>query len=468
MANISNIAVNITARVADLKRGLGRAAGLIGRFGSGVASASRGIGILGGLGVGVGAVGLATLAKSSIDTLDSLSELTAITGLTADQFLAYRHSAELAGVGQEQFDNSLLKFAKTVGEAKIGTGAFVKTVDKIIPGFSGAIAATKTQDQALRLVAQAYAATDDAAIRALIATAAFGRTGARMGEFLAGGAKGLDAATKALKKFGIAISEEDTANASAAADAIDSLAFVLKNKLLVTVGKLTPFIAEATKKLLDLTTSSNLSAPALAGAFRAGVLGAAKLADTFSLLKGLAFGFKGIVEGVAGALINIPNLIQRGAVGVLNLIPGVKIDPEDFALSQQAKAFAEATDKSFSAASEALAAFSRGDAAQATSAFFDQIEAKAKLAAAAATGAAGALGGARDKLQENAAVERATKLQAADVGRALTIDLARTVIGSGMQGPRVQEVRSPQLETIAQLLRKGLPALAGGSVPVAG
>lgn len=467
MANISNIAVNITARVADLKRGLGRAAGLIGRFGSGIASASRGIGILGGLGVGVGAIGLATLGKSSIDTLDSLSELTAITGLTADQFLAYRQSAALAGIGQEQFDSSVLKFAKTVGEAKIGTGAFVKTVDKLIPGFSGAIAATQTQDQALRLVAQAYAATDDAAIRALIATAAFGRTGARMGEFLASGSKGLVAATAALRQFGIGISAQDLASASAAADAIDNLSFVLRSKLLVTVGKLAPFIAELGNRLLDLASSSNLSAPALASAFRVGVLGAAKLADSFSLLKGLALGFQGTIEAGAGVLLGFLAGLERSIVRVLNLLPGFNIEPAGGLVDQLATDFGRAADKSFSAAGEALAAFSRGDAAKSASAFFDQIEAKAKLAAAAAKGTAGAVAGAGNALEANAAAARTTKL-AADVGRALTIDLARTVIGSGTQGPRVQEVRSRQLETIAELLRKGLPALARGSVPVAG
>lgn len=467
MANISNIAVNITARVADLKRGLGRAAGLIGRFGSGIASASRGIGILGGLGVGVGAVGLATLGKSSIDTLDSLSEVAAVTGLTANELLAYRRSAELAGVGQEQLETSLLKFAKTVGEAKLGTGALVTTVDKLIPGFSAAIAATQTQDQALRLVAQAYAATDDAAIRALIATAAFGRTGARMGEFLASGSKGLVAATAALQQFGISISAQDLASASAAADAIDNLSFVLKNKLLVTVGKLAPFIGEMATKLLDLASSSNLSASALASAFRAGVLGAARLADSFSLLKGLALGFTGTVETAAGVLLGFVAGLQRSIVAVINLLPGVKIDPADLLVDRLATDFGRAADKSFSAAGEALAAFSRGDAAKSASTFFDQIEAKAQLAAAAAKGTAGAVAGAGNALRTNAAAARTTKL-AADVGRALTIDLARTVIGSGTQGPRIQEVRSRQLETIAELLRKGLPALARGSVPVAG
>ena len=443
MANISNIAVNITARVADLKRGLGRAAGLIGRFGSGIASASRGIGILGGLGVGVGAVGLATLGKSSIDTLDTLSELTAITGLTADQLLAYRQSAALAGIGQEQFDSSLLKFAKTVGEAKIGTGAFVKTVDKLIPGFGGAIAATQTQDQALRLVAQAYAATDDAAIRALIATAAFGRAGARMGEFLASGSKGLMAATASLKQFGIGISAQDLASASAAADAIDNLSFVLSSKLTVTVAKLAPFIAEVGNRLLDLASSSNLSAPALALAFQAGVLGAARLADSFSLLKGLAMGFKGSIETIAGAILAMVEGLQRSIIAVINLLPGVKIDPAGGFVNQLATDFGKAADNSFSAAGEALAAFSRGDAAKSASAFFDQIEAKAKLAAAAAKGTAGAVAGAGSALQANAAAARTTKL-ATDIGRALTIDLARTVIGSGTQGPRVQEVRSRQ------------------------
>ncbi|MGH2437499.1 MAG: hypothetical protein ACRDFA_10940 [bacterium] len=464
MASAATLAVSIVARIGDLTRGLGRAAGQVRGFGSTIASAARGIGILGGLTGGVGVAGLAALTKSSIDTLDSLSELTAITGLTANQLLAYRHAADLAGVGQEQFDTSLQRFAKVVGEAKTGTGALVTTLDKLIPGFSAAIAATTSQDQALRLVAQAYAATDDAAIRAVIATAAFGKTGVRLGEFLAGGAKGIEAATSALSKFGIGINDQDTANAAAAADAIDNLAFVLRNKLLVTVGKLAPFIAEAGNKLLDLASSSNFSSTALTSAFQTGVLGAARLADSFSLLKGLALGFKGTVEGAAGAILAIVEGLRRSIVSVLNLLPGFDIKPEGGLIDQLATDFGKAADKSFSAAGEALAAFSRGDAASATAKFFDDIQNRAKLAAAAASGTAAALG----TVQDRAAATRAAKLQAADVGRALTIDLARTVIGGGAQGPRIQEVRSRQLETISELLRKGLPALAGSSVPVAG
>lgn len=469
MPTAATLAVSIVARISGLTKGLNRASGEVRRFGRGVSSSSGSFrGLLGGIGLVAGATGLGLFVKRSVDTLDSLSELTTITGLTADQLLAYRHSAELAGVGQEGFDKSLLKFAKTVGEAKLGGGAFVKTLDKLIPGFSGAIAATQTQDQALRLVAQAYAATGDASIRALIATAAFGKGGARMGEFLAGGSKGLVAATAALHEFGIGISAGDLANASAAADAIDNLTFVLQTKLLVIVGKLAPFIAEVANRLLDLASSSNLSAPALASAFKAGVLGAAKLADSFSLLEGLALGFKGTVEAAAGAILATVGGLRRSIVSVLNLLPGFNIDPTGGLIDSLATDFGKAADKSFSAAGEALAAFSRGDAARSASAFFDDIERKAKLAAAAATGTAGALGGLGDTIKNRAAAARTTKLQATDVGRALTIDLARTVIGGGTQGPRVQEVRSAQLETIANLLRKGLPALAGGSVPVAG
>ncbi|MGH6867181.1 MAG: hypothetical protein ACREDO_13700, partial [Methyloceanibacter sp.] len=439
MPTAATLAVSVVARIQGLTKGLNRASGEVRRFGRGVASSGSSFGaLLGGIGLVVaGATGLGALAKSSIDALDSLSELTTITGLTADQLLAYRHAANLAGVGQEQLETGLLKFAKVVGEAKIGTGALVKTVGKLIPGFGEAIAATETQDQALRLVAQAYAATDDAAIRALIATAAFGRTGALLGEFLAGGAKGLDAAVASLRKFGIVISKEDTANASAAADAIDSLAFVLQNKLLVTVGKLTPFIAEATKKLLDFATSSNLTAPALAATFRAGVLGAAKLVDIFSLLKGIAFGFKGIVESIAEVVLRFVKTLRDSIAPVLNLLPGFNFPPTDTLLDQLIGDFAGAADKSFGAAGEALAAFASGDAARSATAFFDDIERKAKLAAVAAKGTAGALGGLGD-IQDRGAATRAAKLQAADVGRALTIDLARTVIGGGAQGPRVQ------------------------------
>jgi hypothetical protein len=169
---------------------------------------------IGGAGV---AATLIAITKSAASAGDEISKTAPMLGFSAEEYQKYRYAAELAGVENESFVQSTQQLLNHVGELKSGnlaTAASFKKVGLSVAGLRG-----MTTADIYRRISMGLERIPDQATRIQVSMDLLGRSGARMGTFLAKGTANLDAMMADVEAFGMFTSE----SAAAANDLNDSL-----------------------------------------------------------------------------------------------------------------------------------------------------------------------------------------------------------------------------------------------------
>lgn len=164
---------------------IGEAFGKVGGALKSVGSEAVGLGLkLVGLATGAG-VAMYTIIHGAIEAGDELGEIAARVGLGVDAFASLRFAAAQADVTQEQFNTSLDRLTKQLGEMHAGKGgAFLAFLNEISPTFAKQVKGAKSTEEAMALLTDAFAKIDDPQRRAALAAQAFGKTNLQMGAFL--------------------------------------------------------------------------------------------------------------------------------------------------------------------------------------------------------------------------------------------------------------------------------------------
>jgi hypothetical protein len=166
-------------------RGIG---GTIGRLTSGVGGLIGKLGLLGGAGL----VGGATAwVKSYVEAGSELAKFSRQVGLSAQSVQELEYIAGLSDISVGELRGGLRKLTKNVGEARAGTGQLVSSLRYLDRGLLKQIQSSKGMGEAVDLVMSAMARETDAAKRAAIANAAFGRAGTKLVTMAEQGEEGL-------------------------------------------------------------------------------------------------------------------------------------------------------------------------------------------------------------------------------------------------------------------------------------
>lgn len=178
-------------------------------------------GTLPGLGVrllGIGTAGAAIgihLLKSAAESGDALARMSKQAGVTADYFASTQFAAEQAGVGGEVFAKSMQKLSKQLGEMTVGKGGpLLAFLNQVSPKFARQVKATKSTEEAMGLLADAFARIENPQKRATLAAKVFGDEAVQMGEFLHAGNTSIEERRKRFLQ--LAGSQEELARNSAA------------------------------------------------------------------------------------------------------------------------------------------------------------------------------------------------------------------------------------------------------------
>lgn len=156
---------------------------------------------LGGTGIAAIALG----ARAAAREFDALAKAADTRGLNTDFYQTLQLAAEEAGVSQKLLNSSLTAFAKRVGEARADTGPLASTLKKMDEQLFEAVKTSNSQEEALRLVAEAMRQSTDAAERAGLASAAFSRAGVELVRVFVGGSQALDETAEKARELGIVV-----------------------------------------------------------------------------------------------------------------------------------------------------------------------------------------------------------------------------------------------------------------------
>lgn len=133
---------------------------------------------------GVAGLALWTIVHGAVEAGDKLAEMAQRTGTSVDFYASLGHAAAQADVDQEQFNGSMDKFNKNLGEAKAGGGPLLEFLKKVSPVLAEQIKHVKSTEEGLSLMTDAFKRLPDTQRRAALSGAAFGKSNLQMGEFL--------------------------------------------------------------------------------------------------------------------------------------------------------------------------------------------------------------------------------------------------------------------------------------------
>jgi hypothetical protein len=243
---IKRVAAAVSGRLTLAFRGASRAAK---RLNMATMAAVGGLARFGAAGMAAGAAGVIGLNKY-IEKGDELAKLSRQLGLTVESLQEWRFAADRMGVGAELFDQSMAAFSKRLGEARTGSGALLKMLEKTGPVFKKQILNAESTEQALELYIGAMRKISDPTLKASLAAAAFSRAGMKLTRFADESAEGISALREEKRKLGVITTEQATATEEAA-DKMTNFKAALGGVAAEVGSAVLPFFIEATQALGD-------------------------------------------------------------------------------------------------------------------------------------------------------------------------------------------------------------------------
>ena len=257
------------------------------------------------------------IVKSAVDAGDKLGEMAQRVGLSVDAYAQLQFAAAQADVDQEQFNSSMDRFNKSLGEAKAGTGSLLAFLTRVSPALARQVRGAKTTEQAFGLMTKAFEKVTDPGKRAALAAAAFGKSGLQMGQFLGQGSAAIDEQRR--KFFELAGSQKEFAKGAGDLDNAmreTEVAFLgLRN---TAAGALFPALTELSKALSAViagnrgklaewakTTGDALSAWVQGGGLERLTVSLRDIAVTVGTVVEKLGGLKGVAIAV-GAVMSAP------------------------------------------------------------------------------------------------------------------------------------------------------------------
>lgn len=190
--------------------------------------------------------------KDALQAYGDIADGAKASGLDAEFFQSLAYQAKLAGVDIGTLSSSLAAFNRNSGLADAGTGRMVSALLRLNPALLDSIRAATTQEQRIRLAADALNAAGTASEKAALAVALFGESGTRLVDAFAGGAAAIDSMQGKAKTLGLIVDRELIARADTLGDEFDTVTQIVDLQLksaLVNLGPVLIYLTQLTGNL---------------------------------------------------------------------------------------------------------------------------------------------------------------------------------------------------------------------------
>lgn len=249
---IAGIYVDLGLNSAAFSKGLTDAQGRVQKFSS-VTKSSLGQlakGVFGGLAAGalstiapiLGLAAAVNTTKEALQQFGDISDSAKASGLDSEFFQGLAYQAGLGGVSIEQLSASLSGFNRASGQAEAGTGRMSAALAKLNPELLKSLNAAKSQEERVRLAADAISKAGSASEKAALSVALFGDSGTKLVDVFNGGATAIDAAANKARSLGLIIDRELIAKADQMGDEFDTATQVLDLQFKAALVGLAPIL----------------------------------------------------------------------------------------------------------------------------------------------------------------------------------------------------------------------------------
>lgn len=250
---------------------------------------------------GAGAAGAAIfgLIKRTANLGDSLAKTADRLGVGIVALQRLRHAAELGGMANGQFDESLRFMLNTVAEAAQGLGEAKDTIGKLGVSLTDSNGRLKDGETLMLEFADAIAKIEDPTLKVSVAQDIFGRSGARMLNLLNQGSSAMRAAGDEAERLGV-ITEEEARQAERFNDNMTRLTRVISHMGHKLANELMPFMDGLIVQLKELSLEAR---PGIVAALRDGIMDFARaVAWAWQGLRALAEAMPAWLQAAADAV----------------------------------------------------------------------------------------------------------------------------------------------------------------------
>lgn len=250
----------VETATTPLNRGLGKLDDAVRSSGLSMNNLAARAGPVGGVLAALGPAGVAAAAGiaaatvafvafgRAVDNADNLAKTADRLAITVEALQQFRFGAQIAGIEAGQFDASLEKLVRSVGEAVQGTGAGADAFKALGISVRDAGGAVKSTDVLLLESADALNKLGSNAERGVVSVDLFGRAGVRMLNFLNLGSKGIEELADRADELGIVLSNEAARGAEETADALA----IFGSQIDISVDKILLSFAPAVSSMIGL------------------------------------------------------------------------------------------------------------------------------------------------------------------------------------------------------------------------
>lgn len=193
--------------------------------------------------------------KQALQEFGSIADNARSSGLDPETFQELAYQAQQGGVEFDQFSAALETFAKNSGLAVVGKGKMVAALKALNPELLANIQAAKTQEERVRLAADAIAQAGNASERAALSTALFGDAGSKLAGVFEGGSAAIARTAVEARRLGIIVSNDLIARADELGDEFDTATKVLDLQFKQALIELAPFLIGTVQLVGNLTAA---------------------------------------------------------------------------------------------------------------------------------------------------------------------------------------------------------------------
>ena len=212
-------------------------------------------GLMGSVGVAIGAAFSAGSIMNLVEMLDSLDKMSEKTGIATESLSALRYAGEIADVSQEQLGTGLKKLAKYMADAAggndVAAGAF-KSLGIEITNTDGSLRKT---DQVLIDIAQRFQGWEDGPGKAAIAMRLFGKSGDDMIPMLNLGKVGLQSMASEAQALGAVYGGDVAKNAAEFNDNLKKIKLAAEGTAITLSGPLVRALGDASQAFIEAKKS---------------------------------------------------------------------------------------------------------------------------------------------------------------------------------------------------------------------
>jgi hypothetical protein len=236
---------------AGVKSGFMKAIPFVKQLGGHLLEIGKRLAMFGGIAIGA----LGVMVHKFAEAGEQLYDFSKATGVGVEAIQEWRYVADQTGVTSEELDNSFMKLAKSIGQARVGTGRLAGFLRRSNPELLKQLKTTNSTGDAFELIINKLATMTNAQDKAALSSLAFGDAGQKFLSMASEGAPAIAKMREEARRMGL-ITEKNAEDSDRFNDSLATAKMALLGVRNTIAGQLLPVLTPLIKKFTEFVVAN--------------------------------------------------------------------------------------------------------------------------------------------------------------------------------------------------------------------